>query len=179
MSQRRVRVLISHVTAAETLTSIKSSLMLATASAIVDSALELGHKNGMQPLTVVVLDSGGHIVTIKREDGSGLMRCDIAAGKAWGALSMGMSTRMLRDRLKERPTFMNALSNVSHGRWVPVPGGVLILDAQGDAVGAVGISGDTSDKDEYCAIEAIRSQGFACDPATPVSTWRESSLAGK
>jgi uncharacterized protein GlcG (DUF336 family) len=133
----------------------------------------------MLPLTVAVLDAGGHLVALKREDGSAIMRVEIATGKAWGALSMGMSGRLMRDRLGGRPTFMAALVGVSDGRWVPVPGGVLILDDEQKVVGAIGVSGDTSDKDEYCAIEAIRACGMLSEPAEPSEAWQASSLGGK
>ena len=128
------------------------------------------------PLVVAVLDAGGTLVAYKREDGSGVMRFDIAFGKAWAALGMGMSTRLIRDRLAQRPAFQGALASVSGGRFIPVPGGVLILDAQGIAVGAVGVSGDASDKDEYCAIEGIRAAGLGSEPAEPNPDWRKAGL---
>ena len=128
------------------------------------------------PLVVAVLDSGGNLVAYKREDGSGVMRFDIAFGKAWGCLGMGMSTRLIRDRLAQRPAFLGALACVSDGRFIPVPGGVLILDAAGNAIGAVGISGDASDKDEYCAIEGIKAAGLASEPAEPNPEWKAAGL---
>jgi uncharacterized protein GlcG (DUF336 family) len=130
----------------------------------------------MLPLTVVVLDAGGHPLVLKREDGAGILRPEVAFGKAWGALGMGQSSRTLRDRLADRPTFVNALAVASAGRLVPVPGGVLIRDDTGAVVGAVGISGDTSDKDEYCAIEGVRAAGLRPDPERPSPTWAESRL---
>lgn len=110
------------------------------------------------------------------EDGSGLIRFEVAFGKAYGALGMGISSRLIRDRLKERPTFQSALATASDGRLIPVPGGVLAEGAKGITLGAVGISGDTSDKDEYCAIEAIKAAGFAPETAEPNLGWRTSSL---
>ena len=83
---------------------------------------------------------------------------------------------MIRDRLADRPTFLNALAAVSGGRLIPVPGGVLIYDKEGEAIGAVGVSGDTSDKDEYCAIAAIKAEGYQPEPGDPSATWRESNL---
>lgn len=131
----------------------------------------------MLPLTVVVLDSGGHLVVVKREDGSGIMRFEIARGKAHAALAMGMPTRMIRNRLADRPTFMNALAAVSGGKFVPVPGGVLILNEKGDAaIGAIGVSGDTSDKDELCAILAIKEGGLVPWPREPAADWKDSTL---
>ena len=97
-------------------------------------------------------------------------------GKAWAALGMGMATRQIRDRLATRPSFQAALAAASGGRFIPTPGGVLVLDAQGQAIGAVGISGDASDKDEFCAIEAIRAAGLLPEPPAPVDNWKESGL---
>lgn len=149
-------------------------LRLEQAVVILDTALARGRANGMLPLTVVVLDTGGHPVALKREDGSGILRADVALGKAWAALGMGQSSRTLRDRLADRPTFVNALAVASGGRFVPVPGGVLIRDDRDEIVGAVGVSGDTSDKDEYCAIEGVKAAGLRPDPDRPSATWAES-----
>jgi uncharacterized protein GlcG (DUF336 family) len=160
----------------EHLRPLHSTLSLATAEKIIDAALAARSKEGLMPLVVAVLDSGGNLVAYKREDGSGLMRFDIAFGKAWGSLGMGMSTRLIRDRLAQRPAFQGALATVSDGRFIPVPGGVLILDAKGIAIGAVGISGDASDKDEYCAIEGIRAAGLGSEPAEPNPEWRKAGL---
>mgnify|MGYP000225468344 CR=1 FL=1 len=162
----------------EKLVRLITSLPLATASEIVDEALRLGRSENMLPLTVVVLDAGGKLIAVKSEDGSGLIRFDVAFGKAWGALGMGMSSRLIRDRLASRPVFQAALATTSDGRLIPVPGGVLIENAAGEVIGAVGISGDTSEKDEFCAIGAIQAAGFASEPATPDAKWRGSSLSG-
>ena len=153
-----------------------NAVTLEQADRIVAAALTAGRENGMMPLTVAVLDTGGHPVALKREDGSGILRPQIACGKAWGAIGMGVSSRLLRDRLSDRPTFIAALTAASDGRFIPVPGGVLIRDDDGRVIGAVGISGDTSDKDEYCAIEGIKAAGMIPDPAEPDPRWRESSL---
>lgn len=153
-----------------------NAVTLAQADRIVAAALSAGRENGMMPLTVAVMDSGGHLVALKREDGSGILRPQIAQGKAWGAIGMGVSSRLLRDRLSDRPTFITALTATSEGRFIPVPGGVLIRDDSGGVMGAVGISGDTSDKDEYCAIEGIKASGLIPDPAEPDPDWRKSRL---
>lgn len=153
-----------------------STISLAVAEKIIDAALAARRNEGLMPLVVAVLDSGGNLVAYKREDGSGLMRFDIAFGKAWGSLGMGMSTRLIRDRLAQRPVFQGALASVSDGRFIPVPGGVLILDAAGSAIGAVGISGDASDKDEYCAIAGIKAAGLASEPAEPSPEWKAAGL---
>lgn len=128
------------------------------------------------PLTVAVLDAGGHLVAFLREDGSGIMRPDIALGKAWGALGLGINSRLIRDRLADRPSFQNALANVSGGKFIPVPGGVLIRDEAGQVIGSFGVSGDTSDKDEMCAIAGITAAGLKSDPAEPAPDWAESKL---
>ncbi|WP_341368919.1 heme-binding protein [Yoonia sp. BS5-3] len=156
---------------------LHTSLPLDKANAIITEALRLGRQAKLLPLTVVVLDAGGKMVAMQCEDGSGVIRFDVAFGKAYGALGMGISSRLIRDRLKERPTFQAALATASDGRLIPVPGGVLIEDAEGVTLGAVGISGDTSDKDEYCAIEAIKAAGYAPEPAEPDPDWRTSSLS--
>jgi uncharacterized protein GlcG (DUF336 family) len=153
-----------------------TDLTLKEAATIVDAALAEGRAEGFMSLTVVVLDAGGHLVAAKREDGSGILRVEIATGKAWGALGMGQATRTLRDRLADRPAFQNALAAASGGRFVPVPGGVLIRDDAARIIGAVGISGDTSDKDEYCAIRGIATAGLVSDPAEPVLEWAGSKL---
>ena len=153
-----------------------SKLTLQQAATIVDAALEKGRQVDLLPLTVAVLDAGGHLVAFKREDGSGILQPNIAIGKAWGALGMGIPSRTIRDRLTDRPTFINALAAASDGRLIPVPGGVLIRDSDGDIVGAVGISGDTSDKDEACAITGIEAAGLQPVPAEPAPDWMASGL---
>ena len=136
------------------------SVTLTQASTIVDVALTKGRETNCAPLTVAVLDAGGHLVAFKREDKSGILRFDIAFGKAWGALGMGFGSRELADRAGKNPLFFGVLATVSQGRLVPVPGGVLIKDAGGAVLGAVGISGDTSDKDEVCAVAGIEAAGL-------------------
>lgn len=155
---------------------LQVSLPLALADTIADGVLAAGKAEGMLPLTVAVLDVGGGIVVVKRGDGCGILRADIAIGKAWGALGMGISSRTARDRLKERVAFQAALSAAAQGRFIPVPGGVLIRAASGEVIGAVGVSGDASDRDEYAAIEAVKKAGFVPDPPEPVATWRDAQL---
>jgi glc operon protein GlcG len=161
---------------AEKLVANHSSLTLGDADQIINEALKLRLKHDLLPLAVAVLDSGGHVVSFKREDGCGILRYDIAIGKAWASLGMGMPTRHIRDRLADRPTFQAALSAASGGRFIPTPGGVLIVNQDGVAIGAVGISGDASDKDEYCAIEAIKSVGFIAEPPMPAKNWNDGRL---
>jgi uncharacterized protein GlcG (DUF336 family) len=140
------------------------SVTLDQASTIVDVALKKARDTNLAPLTVTVLDTGGHLVAFKREDKSGILRYDIANGKAWGALGMGFGSRTLSERAANTPQFFNALYAASGGRMVPAPGGVLIRDASGDVIGAVGISGDSSDRDEACAIAGIEAAGLVADP---------------
>jgi uncharacterized protein GlcG (DUF336 family) len=139
-------------------------LTLAQASTIVDVALKAGREQNFQPLTVAVLDAGGHLVAFKREDKSGILRFDIAFGKAWGALGMGFGSRTLAARAAKTPQFFTMLAAVSGGRMVTNPAGILIRDAAGDVIGAVGISGDTSDNDELCGIKGIEAAGLKADP---------------
>ncbi|MGG5889378.1 GlcG/HbpS family heme-binding protein [Falsiroseomonas sp. HC035] len=151
-------------------------LTLAVAEHIADATLAAGRHAGLLPLTVVVLDGGGHVVVQKREDGSGILRAEIAHGKAYGALGMGIGSRVIRDRLRDRPAFQSAIAAASEGRFIPVPGGVLICRADGAVVGAVGVSGDASDKDEYAAIAGVRAAGLLPHPETPVENWRDAGL---
>lgn len=153
-----------------------TSISLAQASIVVDAALTAGRKVGLNPLTVVVLDKGGHLVALKREDKSGILRVEIATGKAYAALGMGISSRLIRDRLADRPNFVSGLSTAAEGKFVPVPGGVLIRSGGGDIIGSVGISGDTSEKDEYCAIEGVKAATLTPDPSDPSPDWQNSSL---
>jgi len=143
-------------------------LPLATADKIADVTLATGRAAGMLPLTVVVLDAGGHVVVQKREDGSGILRAEIARGKAYAALGMGVGSRILRDRLKERIAFQAAVAAASDGSFVPVPGGVLILNA--------GVSGDASDRDEHAACEGIKAAGLSSHPDAAVENWRDAAL---
>lgn len=141
-----------------------SSVNLAQASTIVDAALKKARELNCAPLSVAVLDAGGHLVAFKREDKSGILRFDIAFGKAWGALGMGFGSRTLAERAASTPQFFTMLAAASGGRIITNPGGVLIRNAAGDIIGAVGISGDTSDKDEACAIAGIEAAGLKPDP---------------
>jgi uncharacterized protein GlcG (DUF336 family) len=127
-------------------------------------ALKTARELNLAPVTVAVLDAGGHLVAFKREDKSRILRHDIAYGKAWGALGMGVGSRTLHKRAANMPQFFNALYAASGGRVVANPGGVLIRNAGGDVIGAVGISGDIADKDEACAIAGIEAAGLAADP---------------
>lgn len=142
-----------------------SAIDLETANKVIAAGIAFARKNAMNPLTFCVLDPGGHIVSAQREDHSGILRFEIAFGKAWGSLGMGHATRYLQETLaKNRPRFVEALAVASDGRFIPVLGGVLIRDAAGHVVGALGVTGDTAENDELVAIAAVQSVGLAADP---------------
>jgi uncharacterized protein GlcG (DUF336 family) len=136
------------------------SITLERANLIANAALKKGREMKFAPLTVAVLDAGGHLVALQREDGSGILRVEIATGKAYGALGFGFGSRELFERAKAAPVFMAAVAAASGGRFVPVPSGVLIRDAAGHVIGAAGVSGDTSDNDEICAVAGILAAGL-------------------
>ena len=139
-------------------------IQLEQAQRIVDHSLSCARALRLHPLTVAVLDRGGHLVALGREDGSGLLRPQIAIGKAWGALGMGRGSRALAERAEANPAFFNALTAASEGKIFPVPGGVLVRNVDGELLGAVGISGDVPDKDEQCAIAGIEAAALRADP---------------
>ena len=116
-----------------------------------------GKDHGLKPLTVVVLDAGGHVISVEREDGASNNRFEIAYGKAYGALALGMGSRSLMARAEQQPYFITSAAAAVGGKLVPVPGGVLVKDAAGTVIGCVGVSGDTSDNDELAAISGIKS----------------------
>lgn len=139
------------------------SIDLERASEVVDGALEHARDIDCAPLTVAVLDQGGHLVAFKREDGSGILRPGIAIGKAWSALGMGMPTRQLAGLAEQLPSFVGAVASIDGASLIPVPGGVLIRDDSGTLHGAVGVSGDVSDVDEDCAVRGVRRAGLHPD----------------
>lgn len=135
-------------------------LTLHQARTIIDAALAKGRADGAQPLAVVVLDAGAHPVATVREDGASLFRFDIAKAKATGALGMGADTRVLAARATTNPVFFQSVAAAT-GRLALSPGGVMIRDVEGTVIGAVGISGDTGDCDEACAIAGIRAANLS------------------
>jgi uncharacterized protein GlcG (DUF336 family) len=139
------------------------TLSLDRAVAIIDAALARAAELKLKPLAVAVLDPGGHIIALKRQDEAGFVRVDVAHGKAWGVVAMSVSSRTLEKRALERPHFFQALSNL--GPMMPVPGGVLVRNQAGKILGGVGISGDTSDNDEIVAIAGVEAAGFLADNA--------------
>jgi uncharacterized protein GlcG (DUF336 family) len=140
-----------------------SNVTLAQANTIVAAALAKAREKSFDPLTVAVLDSGGHVVAAQREDQSGILRYEIAVAKAFGSLGFGFGSRTLATRAAKVPMFFTAVSSVADGRMVPVPGGVLIRNAGNEIIGAVGISGDTGDNDEISAVHGIETAGLKAD----------------
>jgi uncharacterized protein GlcG (DUF336 family) len=142
---------------------------LTQATIIVDKALERGRTLGLPPLTVAVLDGAGCLVSFKREDGSSLLRPEIAQAKAFGTLAMGMGGRAIAQRASVAPAFVSAVNALAGGRIIPVPGGVLIRSGR-VIIGAVGITGAKSEEDEACAVAGITAAGFTADTgAEPAS----------
>ena len=136
-----------------------SELSLDVARKILDAALAKAGEKKLKPLVVTVLDARGCVKISAAQDGTSLLRSEIAHGKAYGALAMGMGSRALFQRAQEQAFFIGAVNTLAQGRMVPVPGGVLIQDG-GVLLGAVGVSGDTSDNDEICAIAGIEATGL-------------------
>ena len=141
-----------------------TQLTLVHANTIIVTAFAKAAELKLRPLGVTVLDAGGHLVAFQRQDGASFLRHEIGSGKAYGALAIGAGSRTVTKHAVERPHFMQGLSGVSGGKVVPVPGGVLIRAQSGEIVGAVGISGDTSDNDEAAAIAGIEAAGFTPEP---------------
>lgn len=139
-------------------------LDLETARTIVAGARAAGAEHGFKPLTVVVLDPGGHLVAVEREDGASIGRFDVARGKAHGALALGMGSRSIMNRAEQQAYFVLAAGAAVGGALVPVPGGVLVRDSDGELMGAVGISGDNSDNDEIAAVAGIEAAGLVAQP---------------
>jgi uncharacterized protein GlcG (DUF336 family) len=137
-----------------------ADLTLDVARKILDAALAEASAKKIKPLVVTVLDARGCVKALAAQDGTSLMRGEIAHGKAYGALALGMGSRAIFTRAQEQPYFIDAVNTLAQGRMVPVPGGVLIHDASGALLGAIGISGDTSDNDEICALAGIAAAGL-------------------
>ena len=137
------------------MTDAPTLLTLADANAIIAGALEKGRQLGLKPLSVAVLDAGGHLVAFQRQDGSSTLRPQIAMGKAGGALALGVSSRKIAEMAAERPSFVASLGPISPHGVIPAAGGVLIVAASGATIGAVGVTGDLSDNDELCALAGL------------------------
>lgn len=135
-------------------------LSLDVARKLIDAALAAAADKKLKPLVICVLDARGCAKASVAQDGTSLLRAEIAHGKAYGALALGMGSRAIFTRAQEQAYFIGAVNTLAQGRVVPVPGGVLLHDASGGLLGAVGISGDTSDNDEICALAAIAAVGL-------------------
>ena len=135
-------------------------ISLKQANAIIDAAFAKGVELGLKPLSVVILDAGGHMIAFQRQDGASWLRMQIASGKAGGALALGISSRKVADMAVERPTFIASLGPISPHGIIPAAGGVIVVGDDGRPIGAVGITGDTSDNDEACALAGIEAAGL-------------------
>ncbi|MFD1008000.1 MULTISPECIES: GlcG/HbpS family heme-binding protein [Oceanisphaera] len=140
-----------------------STLTLEQALTITRGAFEHAQEISAAPLTVAVLDNAGRLISLQRQDGASLLRPDIATGKAWGAVAMGRSSRGLAEVAEARPAFVAAVNVMAQGQIIPAPGGVLVRDANNNILGAVGISGDTPDVDEVCAVAGVEFVSLVAD----------------
>ncbi|GAA1308229.1 GlcG/HbpS family heme-binding protein [Pseudonocardia xinjiangensis] len=139
------------------------TITLEQAQTIVRAALEHGTEQGFNPLTVAVLDPGGALVALGRQDGSGHLRPDIAVAKAWGVLGLGMTNRAIAARAADSPEFFTSVATLAGGRILSVPGGVFIRDGEGRLLGAVGVTGDLSLNDEAAALAGIAAAGLVAE----------------
>ena len=137
-----------------------TTLTLALANSIVEAALKRSGELGYPPMAVVVLDESGHIKAVQRQDGASMFRVDIATGKAWGAVGMGVSSRALFERTKSHPVFMTSLSSTANGKFLAQTGAVLIKTSDGEVIGAVGASGGTGDEDETICSFGVQAAGL-------------------
>ncbi len=137
-----------------------AELTLEQANGIIETAIRKAREMGIPPLGVVVLDAGGHLKAMQREDGATMFRGEVAKGKAWAAVAMGLSSRGVAHRAKDNPNFFMALASTAQGPFLPQPGAVLIKDADGRVLGAAGASGGTGDEDEACCIAGVEHVGL-------------------
>ncbi|MDA7417304.1 heme-binding protein [Xenophilus arseniciresistens] len=138
------------------MTILTLTLTLAQASTIIEAALAQSRSSGFRPMAIAVLDAAGHLKAFASEDGASMFRFDIARGKAWGAVGMGVSSRVLAERAKDNPNFFVTLASTAQGRFLPQTGAVVVKDAQGHVIGAVGASGGTGDEDELICIAGVQ-----------------------
>lgn len=141
-----------------------SRITLEHANLAIGAAFAKGGELGLKPLSVAVLDAGGHLIAFQRQDGASFARQQIAQGKAAGALALGVSSRKVGDMAVERPWFINAFASSAPHPVIPAAGGIILVDADGIPIGAVGVTGDTSDNDEICALAAIHAAGWTAQP---------------
>lgn len=137
------------------------AINLETANKIIEGTVAKARADERAPLGIAVLDAGGHIVAYSREDGATTLRFDVARGKAAGAVSLGMNSRKFAEMAEARPVFVSSLSTLTQGNIIPSAGGVLVKNAEGQVIGAVGVSGDLPDVDEACAIAGIEGAGLS------------------
>ncbi len=137
-----------------------SGLTLVQANKIIEAALASAREKGHRPMAVVVLDEGGHLKAMQREDGATMFRVDVATGKAWAAVNMGASSRDLLERAKQNPIFFGGLSATAHGKFLAQTGAVLIKDGDGRILGSAGASGGTGDEDEAVCIVGVKAAGL-------------------
>jgi uncharacterized protein GlcG (DUF336 family) len=145
------------------LENIVSEVTLKQSDAIINAILARARELDCRPVSIVVTDPGAHVKAFKKEDGSAMMRFEMALGKAYAALALGRSSSLVRLRTEERPLFMNYLINASGGKIFPEGGGMLIRDARCEVIGAVGVTGDTQEHDEELAAHGIRAAGLKTD----------------
>lgn len=141
-----------------------AEISLRRARTLISRTLAKGREMGLKPLSVIVLDAGGNVKAFEREDGASNLRFQMAHAKAYGALGVGMGSRALMNRAESQPYFVGALAGCFGDSLLPVPGGVLVRDRKGAIIGALGVTGDTSDNDEAAAVAAIQSVGLTADP---------------
>jgi uncharacterized protein GlcG (DUF336 family) len=137
-----------------------TALTLEQANKIIAAALSQSKQAGYKPMGIAVLDEAGHLKAFAREDGASMFRFEVAQGKAWGAVGMGVSSRVLCERAQGNPNFFVSLAATAGGRLLPQPGAVLIKDEQGAVLGAVGASGGTGDEDEAICIAGVQAAGL-------------------
>ncbi len=138
-----------------------SRLTLAQANKIIEVAFAKAREMKVKPLAVAVLDEAGHVKSLQRQDDASMLRNDVAVGKAWGAVGMGVASRTLLDRAKGNPQFFGALSATAQGKFIPQTGAVVIKDKDGTVIGAAGASGGTGEEDEAVCIAGIAAVGLA------------------
>ena len=135
-------------------------ISLSKARSIIRATLKKGREMDLKPLSVVVLDTGGHLKAFEREDGASPGRFEIARGKAYGVVMTGMTGSALMQRAEDQAYFVTALNGAYGGKVVPVPGGILVKDSRGRVIGAVGVTGDTSDNDAEAGLAVIEAAGL-------------------
>jgi len=140
-----------------------SKLTLEQANRIISAALGDARAKAYKPMAVVVLDDSGNVKAVQREDGATMFRVDIAMGKAWGSVAMNVASRVLSQRAADNPNFFGALASTGQGKFIPQPGAVLIKDADGRILGAVGASGGTGDEDEEICMQGVIAAGLTYD----------------